>query len=141
MHIFCVIRSLSSDTGTGQSETLPGTTTSYRVTGLRLGRRYRFTLQPTFQNQVGPETSVEERTGYTVSVSFSSNYRQIEIIFCIFHLSKLNNLNQEYSNLAREIHFPADFSCNPNQTHLNMLLSVFRIISKPQVGEFDQGWS
>uniref|UniRef100_A0A8C1G944 Collagen, type VII, alpha 1 n=1 Tax=Cyprinus carpio TaxID=7962 RepID=A0A8C1G944_CYPCA len=50
------------DTGTGQSETLPGTATSYRVTGLRLGHQYRFTLQPTFQNQVGPETSVTERT-------------------------------------------------------------------------------
>uniref|UniRef100_A0A672SQM2 Collagen, type VII, alpha 1 n=1 Tax=Sinocyclocheilus grahami TaxID=75366 RepID=A0A672SQM2_SINGR len=50
------------DTGTGQSETLPGTATSYRVTGLRLGRLYSFTLQPTFQNQVGPETSVKERT-------------------------------------------------------------------------------
>ncbi|XP_026069082.1 collagen alpha-1(VII) chain-like isoform X1 [Carassius auratus] len=50
------------DTGTGLSETLPGTATSYRVIGLRLGRRYRFTVQPTFQNQVGPETTVEERT-------------------------------------------------------------------------------
>ncbi|KAK2889366.1 hypothetical protein Q8A67_014741 [Cirrhinus molitorella] len=50
------------DRETGQTETLPGTATSYRVVGLRLGRRYRFTVQPTFQNQVGPETSVEERT-------------------------------------------------------------------------------
>lgn len=60
---YCVIYSFSLDTGTAQSETLPGTATSYRVIGLRLGRRYRFTVQPTFQNQVGPETSVEERTG------------------------------------------------------------------------------
>lgn len=71
--------SLSLGTGTAQSETLPGTATSYRVIGLRLGRRYRFTVQPTFQNQVGPETSVEERTGYTVS--FTPDYRQIEILF------------------------------------------------------------
>lgn len=61
---------VSLDRGTTQSETLPGSATSYRVMGLRLGRRYRFTVQSTFQNQVGPETSVEERTGYyTISVS------------------------------------------------------------------------
>lgn len=53
------------DTGPGQSETRIGTGTSFRVTGLRLGRRYRFTIQPTFQNQIGPESSIEERTGYT----------------------------------------------------------------------------
>ncbi|XP_056606993.1 LOW QUALITY PROTEIN: collagen alpha-1(VII) chain [Triplophysa dalaica] len=50
------------DTGPDQSETRIGTGTSYRVTGLRLGRRYRFTIQPTFQNQIGPESSIEERT-------------------------------------------------------------------------------
>uniref|UniRef100_A0A8B9KU78 Collagen, type VII, alpha 1 n=1 Tax=Astyanax mexicanus TaxID=7994 RepID=A0A8B9KU78_ASTMX len=50
------------DPGTVQTLTLPGTTSSFRVTGLRLGRRYRFTLQPTFFNNVGPETAVEERT-------------------------------------------------------------------------------
>ncbi len=36
---------------------------------------------------------------------------------------------------------PAEFSSNPNQTHLSMLISVFMIIRKSQVGEFDQGWS
>ncbi|CAB1353805.1 unnamed protein product, partial [Coregonus sp. 'balchen'] len=30
--------------------------------GLRLGLKYRFTLQPSFQREVGPETSVDERT-------------------------------------------------------------------------------
>ncbi len=44
-------------------------------------------------------------------------------------------LKQGYSNLAREIHFPAEFSSNPNQTHLSMLINVFRIIRKSQVGE------
>ncbi len=39
------------------------------------------------------------------------------------------------------VHFPAEFSSNPNQTHLGMLISVFRIIRKSQVGEFDKGWS
>ncbi len=28
-----------------------------------------------------------------------------------------------------------------NQTHLSMLIRVFKIIRKSQVGEFDQGWS
>ncbi len=36
---------------------------------------------------------------------------------------------------------PAEFSSNPNQTHLSMLISVFKFIRKSQVGEFDQGWS
>ncbi len=36
---------------------------------------------------------------------------------------------------------PTEFSSNPNQTHLRMLINVFRIIRKSQVGEFDQGWS
>ncbi len=42
-------------------------------------------------------------------------------------------LLQGYSNLAREIHFPAEFSSNPNQTHLSMLINVFRIIRQSQV--------
>ncbi len=52
-----------------------------------------------------------------------------------------DNLKQGCSNLAREIHFPAELSSNPNQTHLSMLIHVFRIIRKSKVGEFDQGWS
>ncbi|KAL0185761.1 hypothetical protein M9458_017431, partial [Cirrhinus mrigala] len=43
-------------------------------------------------------------------------------------------LHNGYLSLAREIHFPAEFSSNPNQTHLSMLIGVFRIIRKPQVG-------
>ncbi len=35
----------------------------------------------------------------------------------------------------------AEFSSNPNQTHLRMLIRVFKIIRKLQVDEFDQGWS
>ncbi len=35
-----------------------------------------------------------------------------------------------------------NFSSNPNQTHLNQLIKLFRITSKLQeAGEFDQGWS
>ncbi len=42
---------------------------------------------------------------------------------------------------AHEIHFPAEFSSDSNQTHLSMLIDVFRIIRQAQVGEFDQRWS
>ncbi len=34
---------------------------------------------------------------------------------------------------------PTEFSSNPNQTHLRMLINVFRIIRKAQIGESDQG--
>lgn len=50
------------DSGPGQSINLPSSSSSYRVTGLRLGLRYRFTLQPSFNGEVGPEVFVEERT-------------------------------------------------------------------------------
>ncbi|XP_051270453.1 collagen alpha-1(VII) chain isoform X3 [Dicentrarchus labrax] len=51
-----------SDTGRGSSFTLPAASSSYLVTGLRLGRRYRFTVQPTFASGLGRESSVDERT-------------------------------------------------------------------------------
>ncbi len=36
---------------------------------------------------------------------------------------------------------PAEFSSNPNKTHLSMLIRVFKILRQSQVSEFDQGWS
>lgn len=42
-------------------------------------------------------------------------------------------------NSGFEIHFNAEFSFNPNQTHLNKL--IFKITNKLQAGDFDQGWS
>ncbi len=30
-------------------------------------------------------------------------------------------IEQWYSNLAREIHFPAEFSSNPDQTHIPVI--------------------
>jgi len=50
-------------------------------------------------------------------------------------------LYQGTSNLSQEIYFPAEFSSNPNQAHRSMLINVFWIIRKSQIGEFDQGWS
>ncbi|KAM6980736.1 uncharacterized protein col7a1 [Aplochiton taeniatus] len=50
------------DPGSGQSFSLPSSSSSYRVTGLRLGLRYRFTLQPRYSTGLGQEASVEERT-------------------------------------------------------------------------------
>lgn len=46
--------------------TLPSSSSSYLVTGLRLGRRYRFTIQPTFVGGLGTETFEDQRTGNTV---------------------------------------------------------------------------
>ncbi|KAK5612077.1 hypothetical protein CRENBAI_000744 [Crenichthys baileyi] len=51
-----------TDVGRGLSVTLPASSSSYLVTGLRLGRRYRFTIQPTFVGGVSAETFVDERT-------------------------------------------------------------------------------
>ncbi len=49
----------------------------------------------------------------------------------------MNSIEQGSSNLA----IPAEFSSDPDQTHPSMLIRVFRIIRKSQVGEFDQGLS
>jgi len=56
-------------------------------------------------------------------------------------VSSLYNHKQEFSTLAIEVHFPAEFSFNPNQTQLNKLIKVFRIIVKLQTGELCQGQS
>ncbi|XP_028823049.1 collagen alpha-1(VII) chain isoform X2 [Denticeps clupeoides] len=50
--------------GSGQreSQVFPGSSSSFRVSGLRLGQRYTFTLQPSVQNHLGPPATVEERT-------------------------------------------------------------------------------
>ncbi len=66
------------------------------------------------------------------------NYSNLLLFSDLCHHEQLR---QGSLNLAHEIHFPAEFSSNPNQTHLSMLISVFKIIRKSQVGEFDQGWS
>ncbi|XP_048110377.1 collagen alpha-1(VII) chain-like [Alosa alosa] len=50
------------DSGEGLSQVLNGSANSFRVSGLRLGRRYVFSLQPTYQNQLGQVATVEERT-------------------------------------------------------------------------------
>lgn len=65
------------DLGDRQSVRLPGSSTSYRVTGLRLGHQYRFTIQPMFGSDFGPEDSVEDHTGeeypfFYLSCSLSS---------------------------------------------------------------------
>ncbi len=44
-----------------------------------------------------------------------------------------------YSRDSQIWTIPAEFSSNSNQTHLSMLIRVFKIIRKSQVGEFDQG--
>ena len=61
----------SSDSGRGLSVSLPASLTSYQVTGLRLGRRYRFSVQPSFDTGLGTETSVDEHTGNTPTDAYS----------------------------------------------------------------------
>ncbi|XP_031705428.1 collagen alpha-1(VII) chain [Anarrhichthys ocellatus] len=51
-----------TEVGRGLSVTLPAASSSYQVTRLRLGRRYRVTVQPTFENRLGTESSVVART-------------------------------------------------------------------------------
>ncbi|XP_018612087.1 collagen alpha-1(VII) chain [Scleropages formosus] len=50
------------DRGEGQSVTLLGSSSSYRVTGLHLSRPYGFFIRPVFGTELGPETSIQDRT-------------------------------------------------------------------------------
>ncbi len=54
---------------------------------------------------------------------------------------KVKTLDQGSLTLDLEVHFPAEFSSNPNQTHLNKLIKVFRINTKLQAAVFNPGWS
>ncbi len=72
---------------------------------------------------------------YSLYTSFHTQKKSYKMAFQILNhfyekgqVKHIINLKQGYSNLAREIHFPAEFSSNPNQTHLSMLINVFRII-------------
>ncbi len=42
----------------------------------------------------------------------------------------LFHIGQGSSNLAHKIHFPAEFSSNSNQTHMSMLICVFKVGAK-----------
>ncbi|KAG8007853.1 Collagen alpha-1(VII) chain [Nibea albiflora] len=53
---------VTTHVGQSLSVTLPASSSYYQVTGLRLGRRYRFTVQPTFATGLGRESSVDEHT-------------------------------------------------------------------------------
>lgn len=64
-----------SDSGRVLSVTLPASSSSYEVPGLRLGLRYRFSLQPNFASGLGGESSVVGRPGKTNTCSF--------ICFCL----------------------------------------------------------
>ncbi len=45
------------------------------------------------------------------------------------------------ANSALPGHFPSEFSSNPNQTHLNQVIIVFKTTRRLRAGEFFQGWS
>lgn len=76
MHSILIYEHLNcwSEPGQEKTVTLTAATSSYLVTGLRLGRQYRFTVQPTFASGLGPASSVKERTGtiQTCTCSFTS---------------------------------------------------------------------
>lgn len=72
-----------TDTGRGLSVTLPASSTSYQVTGLRLGRRYRFTIQPTFGSGLGTESSVDERTGNMPTFAYSYSHHSLKYLFIL----------------------------------------------------------
>jgi len=55
--------------------------------------------------------------------------------------NKITSSGQGSSNLALEGQSPAEFSSNPDQTHLSKLIKDFRITRESQVGEFDQSLS
>ncbi len=42
------------------------------------------------------------------------------------------SIEQGSPTLDLEIHCPAEFSTNPNQTHLNKLIKIFRITTNSQ---------
>lgn len=52
-----------------------------------------------------------------------------------------DTLKQGWASLSLKIHYPAEFSSDPNQKHLNELTKVFRITEKLHTCEFNQGWS
>ncbi len=56
-------------------------------------------------------------------------------------LCELPNKRTVYDRHPQIWTIPAEFSSNPKQTHLSLLIGVFKIIIKSQLGEFDQGWS
>ncbi len=58
-----------------------------------------------------------------------------------FKKGLLNAFVLDYISHPKICPTPAEFSSNPNQTHPSILINVFKIIRKSQVGEFDQGWS
>lgn len=70
-----------SDVGPGLSVTLPASSSYYQVTGLRLGRRYRFTVQPTFASGLGTESSVDEHTGNPPTHALSYTYCTYKHLF------------------------------------------------------------
>lgn len=49
-----------------------------------------------------------------------------------FYISLKITLDQGWAALALKIHFPTEFCCNLDQTHLNKLISVFRNYRKLQ---------
>ncbi len=61
-------------------------------------------------------------------------------LFNIFYKCALISIHKGFSALALEVHFPAEFSCSPNQTQVNKIIKIFRITRNVQTGQSEQGW-
>uniref|UniRef100_A0A671NGW5 Ig-like domain-containing protein n=1 Tax=Sinocyclocheilus anshuiensis TaxID=1608454 RepID=A0A671NGW5_9TELE len=55
---------------------------------------------------------------------------EVNLFRCFTLLSLLTHTRSGFSTLALEVHFPAEFHSNPNQTHLNKLIELCRITRK-----------
>ncbi len=61
------------------------------------------------------------------------------LLFPLHHDFKSQALDQGRTNLALPGHFPSEFSSNPNQTHLNQVIIVFKTTRRLRAGEFFSG--
>ncbi len=77
----------------------------------------------------------------TVAINPGFNHSYLKSLLLIFttlcHLFEAISLVE---SRVLEGRCPAEFSSNPNQTHLNKLINVFKITRKLQTGVFVGGW-
>lgn len=83
LYIFTFLAFFFPDIERDVSVTLPAESTSYQVTGLHLGHRYRFTVLPTLARGLGAMSFVDERTGTTHPLSGASNICSHAFIPCV----------------------------------------------------------
>ncbi len=68
-----------------------------------------------------------------LAIQVNQNYES-NLMTTVFEITSLLNW---IGNSVLECRCPAEFSSNPNQTHLKKLINVFEITRKLQAGVFD----